>query len=106
MAERTILVDDLDGSDAVETVSFGLDGKAYTIDLNADHAKALRENLDEYIEAARRVGGQGGGKPTSKPRPSREQTAAIRAWARQNGHEISERGRISAPILKAYQAAH
>ncbi len=109
-------VDDLDGSDAAGTVMFGIDGRAYEIDLSDDNAAKLRESLASYIAAARKSGGPGaGGRRTQKmtatsgPRPQpldREQTAAIRAWARQNGHQVSERGRIPKVVVEAFQAAH
>jgi nucleoid-associated protein Lsr2 len=109
------LVDDLDGSEAVETVLFGIDGRQLEIDLNADHAKALRENLADFVEKARKAGkGQdvapagrarrtAGGSPV---RADREQTQAIREWARQNGHTVSDRGRIPAVVLREFEAAH
>ena len=110
-------VDDLDGSDAAGTVSFGLDGRAYEIDLSDDNAARLRDSLAAFIAAARKSGGASatGGRRTPKmtatsgPRPQpldREQTAAIRAWARQNGHQISDRGRIPKTVVDAFQAAH
>jgi Lsr2 len=90
------LVDDLDGSDAAGTVTFGLDGRAYEIDLSDDNAARLRASLGSFIAAARKsggsnvAGGRRGQKMTAsspaRPQPlDREQTAAIRAWARQNG---------------------
>src|SRR3954451_18011185 len=97
-------VDDLDGTDAVGTVSFGLDGKTYEIDLSDDNAAKLRDSLAVFVDAARKSRGSAttrrGQKMTasSAPRPQsldRDQTAAIRAWPRQNGHQISDRGRIS-----------
>src|SRR3954447_8172269 len=110
-------VDDLDGSDAAGTVSFGLDGRVYEIDLSDDNAARLRDSLASFIAAARKSGGStttGSRRAqkmtvSSRPRPQtldREQTAAIRAWARQNGHQISDRGRISKTVVDAFQAAH
>ena len=110
-------VDDLDGSDAAGTVSFGLDGRAYEIDLSDDNAARLRDSLAAFIAAARKSAGASatGGRRTPKmsqtsgPRSQpldREQTAAIRAWARQNGHQISDRGRIPKTVVDAFQAAH
>jgi hypothetical protein len=109
-------VDDLDGSVATGTVSFALDGRAYEIDLSEDNAARLRESLASFVAAARKTGGSvavGRRAPkmtTSsgrRPQPlDREQTAAIRAWARQNGHQVSERGRISKTVVDAFQAAH
>ena len=109
-------VDDLDGSDAAGTVLFAIDGRAYEIDLSEDNAARLRESLASFVAAARKGGGAAAaGRRTPKmtassgrrPQPlDREQTAAIRAWARQNGHQVSERGRISKTVVDAFQAAH
>ena len=110
-------VDDLDGSDAAATVSFGLDGRVYEIDLSDDNAARLRDSLASFIAAARKSGGSTttGSRRAQKmtvssgSRPQtldREQTAAIRAWARQNGHQVSNRGRISKTVVDAFQAAH
>lgn len=112
------LVDDLDGSEAEESVTFALDGASYEIDLSEKNARKLREALAGYVEHARRVDGsrRGAGRGRSRagrggrggPRtaPDREQTAAIREWARANGYEVSERGRLSATVLEAFEAAH
>ena len=110
-------VDDLDGSDAAGTVAFALDGRAYEIDLSEDNAARLRESLASFVAAGRKSGGASAaaGRRTQKMTASsgrraqplnREQTAAIRAWARQNGHQVSDRGRISKTVLDAFQAAH
>lgn len=108
------LVDDLDGSEATESVAFALDGVAYEIDLSEENAEKLRDALAGYVAGARRVhGGRRAGrgkaaKPArgSRTAPDREQTAAIRDWARANGYEVSERGRLSATVLAAFEAAH
>ena len=110
-------VDDLDGSDAATTVSFGLDGKTYEIDLSDDNAAKLHDSLAVFVSAARTSGGstttdsRRAQKMTTssarRPQPlDREQTAAIRAWARQNGHQVSDRGRISRTVVDAFEAAH
>ena len=110
-------VDDLDGSDAAGTVSFAIDGRAYEIDLSEDNAARLRDSLASFVAAARKSGraGPAAGRRAPKmtassgrrPQPlDREQTAAIRAWARQNGHQVSDRGRISKTVVDAFQAAH
>lgn len=106
------LFDDLDGSEAENTVQFGLDGVQYEIDLSTDNAKRLREELEPYIEKSRRVGGRlrRSAAPTTGPkkvaRVDREQTAAIRQWANNNGYEVSDRGRIAANVMTAFQEAH
>jgi hypothetical protein len=113
-------VDDLDGSAAAGTVSFGLDGRTYEIDLSDDNAAKLRDSLASFVAAARKHGGsrRSSATPSRAPRTQkmtavthpqpldREQTAAIRAWARQNGHEVSDRGRIAKAVVEAFQAAH
>lgn len=107
-------VDDLDGSEASGTVSFALDGRAYEIDLSDDNAARLRDSLASFVAAARRTGARRGRgqrsstseAPAAPARPSREATAAIRTWARENGHEVSERGRIPKAVVEAYQSAH
>ncbi len=104
------LVDDFDGEGtADETVEFGLDGVSYEIDLSAKNAAKLRNDLKHWISAGRRVGGRrrGRGTPNGRGRGSidREQSAAIRDWARRNGHNVSTRGRIPADIIDAFHAA-
>jgi hypothetical protein len=112
MAQRVnvVLVDDLDGGDAAETVSFALDGVDYEIDLSEKHAGELRNALSLYIGHGRRTGGRrrkataGGTKAAAAPGgPS---AAEIRSWARENGWEVPERGRVAAEVREAYAAAH
>jgi hypothetical protein len=103
---HTILVDDLDKvSEATESVVFSLDGVTYEIDLTSDHANELRDGLDRWIAAGRRLPGRVQGRRPSV-RASLDETAKIRAWAREQGLEISDRGRVSAPIRDAYRASH
>lgn len=112
MAKRVIheLIDDLDGSAAVETVPFALDGIAYEIDVSETNAAKLRDALAPFTAAATKVG-HGGPRlrlvrsaPTRTP-ADRERLTAIRQWARANGYEISDRGRISSEIIAAYEEA-
>lgn len=105
MAQKVLvsLVDDLDGSNADETVEFGLDGVSYQIDLATKNADKLRKALAAYVDHGRRSGGRkrrsaGGGSPSA----DREQNQAIRAWARENGYEVSERGRIPTEVVEAF----
>ncbi len=113
MAQKVhiILVDDIDGNDADETVSFGLDGASYEIDLTAENAESLREALAPYVGHARRLSGSrrssgGGRRGRARPADTAGPTAAeLREWARENGYEVSERGRVSAEIREAYDAA-
>ncbi|MCW2650288.1 MAG: nucleoid-associated protein Lsr2 [Mycobacterium sp.] len=104
------LVDDFDGAAAAdETVEFGLDGVTYEIDLSNKNAKKLREDLKVWVDAGRRVGGRRRGRSAGPARGrasiDREQSAAIREWARRNGHNVSSRGRIPADVIEAFHAA-
>ena len=103
MAQQTTVrfIDDLDGSDASGTFDFSLEGRNYQIDLSDDNAAKLRDALAPYIGVARKAGGRGGRRrqqqtaAAEKPaRSNREETAAIREWARERGHKVSDRGRI------------
>ena len=110
---QVILSDDLDESlSADETVSFALDGTSYEIDLADKNAQEMRDAFSRYVSAARKVsrGGNrasGGGRSRATGgRMDREQAGAIRDWARKNGHAVSDRGRIPASVVEAYEAAH
>ena len=109
----TLLTDDLDGGEADRTVEFGLDGVNYTIDLSEKNAGEMRDAFSRYVQAARKVGrgggrasGAGRSRATGGGRMDREQAGAIRDWARKNGHAVSDRGRIPASVVEAYEAAH
>lgn len=102
------LIDDFDGEGAAdETVEFGLDGVSYEIDLSSKNAGKLRADLKKWADAGRRVGGRRRGRTAGGRRGTidREQSAAIRDWARRNGHNVSTRGRIPADIIDAFHAA-
>lgn len=102
------LIDDFDGQGAAdETVEFGLDGVTYEIDLSSKNATKLRNDLKKWVEAGRRTSGRRRGRATTGRRGAidREQSAAIRDWARRNGHNVSTRGRIPAEIIDAFHAA-
>lgn len=117
MAQRVsvTLVDDIDGTDAAETVTFALDGTSYEIDLSESNADALREALAPYVGHARRASSgrkRSGGRSASSSSSSsssggrsRSSAADMRAWARENGYEVSDRGRVSEEIRAAYEAA-
>lgn len=113
MARRIVhqLVDDLDGTilgiGEGETIHFSLDNTAYEIDLTTENADAFRKALEPYIAGARRAS-SGPSRPASsrKRSSSPSDTAAIREWAHENGHKVSERGRIPAAVIEAYRAAH
>ena len=103
---QVLLVDDVDGGTADETVTFGLDGVSYEIDLTAKNAKKLRDALGPWVGHARKVSARSA-RTAPRHRPSRSGDAqAIRDWAKANGHKVSERGRISAEVKAAYEAAH
>ena len=106
---QVLLVDDLDGGQADETVSFGLDGVAYEIDLSASNATKLRESFADFVGAARKASKRSTGRSSggrSPARADREQTKAIREWARGKGYQVSDRGRIPANIVEEYNASH
>ena len=115
MARKTTIVleDDLTGEileeGRGETVTFGLDGAQYEIDLSGDNSAEFRQALKRYVDAGRKVGSarRRSTSPSSgaSERRNREETGAIRAWAQENGHQISARGRIPASVLQAYEAA-
>ncbi|MCZ4498624.1 MAG: hypothetical protein JWQ74_1177 [Marmoricola sp.] len=104
MAQKVniVLVDDIDGTDADETVSFALDGREYEIDLTTGNAAKLREALALYVGHARRAGAAG----RKRSRPGGPTPAEIRVWARENGFDVPDRGRVSSEVREAYLAAH
>jgi Lsr2 len=106
---QTVFVDDLDGSEAEGTVRFGLDGAEYEIDLNAEHAQALREALAPYVGSARRAGGG-----TAARRPARAvrrapasglNTTEVREWAKSQGIDVKDRGRVPGELVVKFKAA-
>ncbi|MDA3629289.1 Lsr2 family protein [Saccharopolyspora oryzae] len=105
------LVDDVDGTQAETTVEFALDGVSYAIDLSADNAAKLRDSLASFVANARKTGGRKRtaakpGKASSTPSTAdRERNQAIREWARNQGMQVSDRGRIPAEIVEAFDNA-
>ncbi len=109
MAQKVhiVLEDDLDGSPATETVSFGLDGKTYEIDLNDKNAGKLRDALAQYVGAGRSVGGaRRGGRKSASATNLGPSAREVRDWARSNGHDVPDRGRIPADVRAAFDAAN
>ncbi|WP_298132937.1 Lsr2 family protein [Micropruina sp.] len=107
MARTTVVtqIDDLDGTVADEAVNFAVDGVSYEIDLSSANAAALRGALSTYISGGRRVGGQIRPHGSGPARTDKEQLDAMRRWARENGFEVSDRGRISKAVREAYNTA-
>lgn len=109
---QVLLVDDLEGGNADETVTFGLDGKSYEIDLTSANAEKLRGVLDDYVKNGRRVTGtrspRGKGRAASASASAggNPLTAKIRAWAKEQGYEVNDRGRVPAGIREAYEKAN
>ena len=103
---ETRLIDDLDGSAAAETVRFALEGREYEIDLSTRNASRLRDGLAAFVSSARKASGarrSPARRASGRAAADREQAAAVREWARANGFEVSDRGRISATVLEAYE---
>ncbi|MGW7594836.1 histone-like nucleoid-structuring protein Lsr2 [Streptomyces rubiginosohelvolus] len=106
---QVLLVDDLDGGEADETVTFALDGKTYEIDLTTTNADKLRDALEPYTKGGRRTGGRasgGRGKARAAAGGAGQDTAKIRAWAKENGYEVNDRGRVPATVREAYEKAN
>ncbi|GAB4086511.1 Lsr2 family protein [Myceligenerans cantabricum] len=102
---QLVLEDDIDGGVADETVSFGLDGTNYEIDLSKEHAAELRDAFGPWVGAARKAKSAPAARANRRTR-SANNTAAIREWAREQGHKVSDRGRIAAEIVTAYEKAN
>ncbi len=107
MAQKVnvVLIDDIDGSEATQTVTFGLDGTAYEIDLNDAHAAQFRDFLAGYVGVARRTGISRRGRRGTVTSLGAS-TKQVRDWARSNGYTVSDRGRVAADIQQAFDAAH
>lgn len=112
MAQRVqvILIDDLDGGEATESVEFALDGVTYEVDLSSENAAKLRDSFAQWIGVARRSGGRrqtrrvaGRGAASGA---SREELAKMREWGRANGYKVSDRGRVSRELQDAFAAAN
>jgi hypothetical protein len=111
---QVLLVDDIDGGEAEETVSFSLDGVSYEIDLSAKNASTLRDAVAPYVGAARKAGRSSAPKAVAAARTrssgstataDREQNQAIREWAKKRGFKVSDRGRIPSDIVKQFHAS-
>jgi hypothetical protein len=104
---QTLFVDDLDGSEAEGTVRFGLDGANYEIDLSTIHAEELRKVLAPYTRAGRKVAGAGrrAARGQGKAAANGFSTNEVRDWAKANGIEIKDRGRVPADVVTKFRAA-
>ena len=110
MAKRTLhmLIDDIDGGDADETITFALDGTQYEIDLSKKNAAKMRDGIARYIDAGTRVARGGtatratAGRGRGPAKADRDQNRAIREWAQANGMDVSDRGRIKQEIVDRY----
>jgi hypothetical protein len=104
---QTLFIDDLDGSEAEGTVRFGLDGTEYEIDLNAEHAEALRKALARYVSAARRGGGgaRRPGRSARRASASGLNITEVREWAKAQGIDVKDRGRVPAGLVVKFKAA-
>jgi hypothetical protein len=107
---QTLFIDDIDGGAAEGTVRFALDGTEYEIDLNAKHTEELRSALGKYVSHARKVGGTARRAGRAAGRGGRGagpalNTTEIRNWAREQGYDIKDRGRVPADLVAKYQAA-
>jgi len=104
---QTLFIDDLDGSEAEGTVRFGLDGTDYEIDLNKAHAQELREALAPYLNAARRAGGAARrpARGTRKAAAGEPNTTEVREWAKAQGIEVKDRGRVPAELVARFKEA-
>jgi hypothetical protein len=107
MAQRiqTLLIDDLDGGEAAGTVRFGLDATEYEIDLSATHGDELRKALEQYLAHARRTGGTARSASRSRRGSATVDTAKVREWAKGQGIEVKDRGRVPAGVVEQYNTA-
>jgi hypothetical protein len=101
---QVLLSDDLDGSEATQTVTFGWLGAEYEIDLNDKNYTSFEKAVGKYLAAARKTGGRRS--RSAKRSDAPVDLAAVRAWAREQGYEVSDRGRVSGEIMEAYTASH
>jgi hypothetical protein len=108
MAQKVVteLLDDIDGSQAHETVEFSYRGYSYEIDLNVKNIAKLDKALTPFTEHARRIGRTGGRQAKTAVVRVPSDAAAVRVWAQSNGYQVPDRGRIPGTVREAYQAAN
>jgi hypothetical protein len=102
---QTLFIDDLDGSEAAGTVRFGLVGTEYEIDLSTAHSDELRKALEQYVRHGRRTGGTARRAPRGRRANDAVDTAKVREWAKEQGIEIKDRGRVPASVVEQYKTA-
>jgi nucleoid-associated protein Lsr2 len=102
---QVVFTDDIDGSDAADTVRFGLEGTSYEIDLSKKNADKLAKVLEPYIKAARKAS-SGSRRPAARPRAAGPNPAAVREWAKSEGMEVKDKGRVPAELIVKFQAAN
>ena len=107
MAQRiqTLLIDDLDGGEAAGTVRFALDGTEYEIDLSTAHSDELRKAMERYLAHARRTGGTAKSAARGRQTSAAVDTAKVREWAKGQGIEVKDRGRVPADLVEQYKTA-
>lgn len=104
---QTLHIDDLDGGKAEGTISFGLDGTDYEIDLSSAHAKALRKAMEKYIQAGRKAGNptRRSARTNGRGRAGGPNPSEVREWAKSQGVKVSDRGRVSSDLIVKFKAA-
>jgi hypothetical protein len=103
---QVLLTDDIDGNEADQTVRFGWLGADYEIDLSAKNVAAFEKAIAKYLDAGRKIRGGAKARGSAKAHSAKADLNAVRTWARDNGYEVSDRGRISAALMEAYDAAY
>lgn len=101
-----VVTDDIDGSPEAETVTFGLDGTTYEIDLGETNRTKFNAAFAPYIEAGRRISRTPRRSSASRSSGPKVDNTAVRAWAKEHGLKVSERGRLSTDVVQQYEAAH
>jgi hypothetical protein len=102
---QTILIDDLDGNEAHSTVRFGFDGSEYEIDLSTAHADELRQKLDTFISAGRKLNGSSRRSSTRRSTSAEPSPSEVREWAKSQGIEVKDRGRVPEELVVRFKAA-
>jgi hypothetical protein len=102
---QAVLIDDLDGSPAAETVSFALDGAVYEIDLSVAHAGEFRRSLEQYVDAGRPSRAIRQRRTSARTANGTSKSSEVREWAKAHGIEVRDRGRVPAELLVKFKSA-